>query len=107
MHLKLYSGKEVKTWKRNNTLIPYVCRAATLPATVNRDRFPSFKAPPLSTRRVPQGGKTVRVFSLEGEPLKEYKLDHYVSGIWVMEDEGRMWALDVNSDEPLVEYKLK
>ena len=56
---------------------------------------------------LPQGGKTVRVFSLEGEPLKEYKLDHYVSGIWVMEEEGRMWALDVNSDEPLVEYRLK
>ena len=56
---------------------------------------------------LPTGGKTVRVFSLEGEPLKEYKLDHSVSGIWVMEEEGRMWALDVNSDEPLVEYRLK
>ena len=53
------------------------------------------------------GGKTVRVFSLEGVPLKEYKLDHSVSGIWVMVEEGRMWALDVNSDEPLVEYRLK
>ena len=56
---------------------------------------------------LPQGGKIVRVFSLEGEPLKEYKLDHSVSGIWVMEEEGRMWALVVNSDEPLVEYRLK
>ncbi len=56
---------------------------------------------------LPQGGSIVRVFSLEGEPLKEYKLDHSVSGIWVMEEEGRMWALDVNSDEPLVEYRLK
>ena len=53
------------------------------------------------------GGKTVRVFSLEGEPLKEYKLDHSVSGIWVDERAGKMWALDVNSDEPLVEYTLK
>lgn len=53
------------------------------------------------------GGKIVRVFSLEGEPLKEYKLDHSVSGIWVDEQAGRMWALDVNSDEPLVEYTLK
>ena len=53
------------------------------------------------------GGKIVRVFSLEGEPLKEYKLDHSVSGIWVDEQAGRMWALDVNSDEPLVEYRLK
>ena len=56
---------------------------------------------------LPKGGKIVRVFSLEGEPLKEYRLDHSVCGIWVMEEEGRMWALDVNSDEPLVEYILK
>ena len=55
----------------------------------------------------PEGGKAVRVFSLEGEPLKEYKLDHSVSGIWVDERAGKMWALDVNSDEPLVEYTLK
>ena len=53
------------------------------------------------------GGNTVRVFSLEGEPLKEYKLDHSVSGIWVDEQIGKMWALDVNSDEPLVEYSIK
>lgn len=56
---------------------------------------------------LPAGGKTIRVFSLEGDPLKEYKLDHSVSGIWVMEEEGKMWALDVNSDEPLVEYSIK
>ena len=56
---------------------------------------------------VPQGGQTVRVFSLEGKPLKEYKLDHSVSGIWIDEQAGKMWALDVNSDDPLVEYKLK
>ena len=56
---------------------------------------------------VPEGGKTIRVFNLEGEPLKEYKLDHSVSGIWVDEEIGKMWALDVNSDEPLVEYTLK
>ena len=56
---------------------------------------------------LPEGGNTIRVFSFEGEPLKEYKLDHFVCGIWVMENEGKMWALDVNSDEPLVEYILK
>ena len=58
-------------------------------------------------KSLPTGGKIVRVFSLEGEPLKEYHLDHSVSGIWVMEDEDKMWALDVNSDEPLVEYNIK
>ena len=56
---------------------------------------------------LPGGGKTIRVFSLEGEPLKEYKLDHSVSGIWVMEEAGKLWAVDVNRDEPLLEYTLK
>lgn len=58
-------------------------------------------------KSLPTGGTTIRIFTLEGEPLKEYKLDHSVSGIWVMEEEGKMWALDVNSDEPLVEYSIK
>lgn len=58
-------------------------------------------------KRLPEGGRTVRVFSLDGKPLKEYKLDHSVSGIWVDERLGKMWALDVNSDEPIVEYTLK
>ena len=56
---------------------------------------------------LPQGGRIVRVFSLDGKPLKQYKLDHSISGIWVDEQAGKMWALDVNSDEPLVEYVLK
>lgn len=56
---------------------------------------------------LPEGGRTVRVFTLDGKPLKQYKLDHSVSGIWVDEQAGKMWALDVNSDEPLVEYRLK
>lgn len=70
--------------------------------SIKEDMLAHQKGKPL-----PQGGKTIRVFSLEGEPLKEYKLDHSVSGIWVMEEAGKMWALDVNSDEPLVEYLLK
>lgn len=56
---------------------------------------------------LPEGGSTIRVFSLEGKPLKEYKLDHSVCGIWVDEQVGKMWALDVNCDEPLVEYSIK
>jgi len=56
---------------------------------------------------LPTGGRIIRVFSLDGKPLKQYKLDHSVCGIWVDEQAGKMWALDVNSDEPLVEYRLK
>lgn len=70
--------------------------------SIKEDMLAHQKGKPL-----PTGGKSIRVFSLEGEPLKEYKLDHSVSGIWVMEEAGKMWALDVNSDEPLVEYSIK
>lgn len=70
--------------------------------SINEEILARQKGKPLLT-----GGNTVRVFSLEGEPLKEYKLDHSVSGIWVDEQAGKMWALDVNSDEPLVEYSIK
>ena len=70
--------------------------------SIKEDMLAHQKGKPL-----PKGGKTVRVFSLEGKPLKEYKLDHSVCGIWVMEEAGKMWALDVNSNEPLVGYILK
>ena len=70
--------------------------------SIKEDMLAHQKGKPL-----PQGGKTIRVFSLEGEPLKEYKLDHSVSGIWVMEEEGKMLALDVNSNEPIVEYTIR
>lgn len=58
-------------------------------------------------KSLPEGGKTVRVFGLDGKPLKQYKLDHSVSGIFVDEKAGRMLAVDVNSDEPIIEYTLK
>ena len=70
--------------------------------SMKEDMLAYQKGKPLS-----EGGRTVRVFTLDGEPLKQYKLDHSVSGIWVDEQAGKMWALDVNSDEPLVEYRLK
>ena len=71
-------------------------------ASMKEAMFAHQKGKPL-----PEGGRTVRVFSLDGKPLKEYKLDHSVSGIWVDEKLGKMWALDVNSDDPIVEYTLK
>ena len=70
--------------------------------TLKEDILANQKGKPL-----PEGGRTVRVFTLDGKPLKQYKLDHSISGIWVDEQAGKMWALDVNSDDPLVEYALK
>ena len=50
------------------------------------------------------GGQYIYVFSLKGEPLMKYVLDHYIYGISVDEKQGIITATDVNSDEPIIEY---
>lgn len=55
---------------------------------------------------VPDGGKWIYVFSLTGEPLVKYELDRYVHGIAVDEENGILIATDVQSDEPIVRYRL-
>ena len=52
------------------------------------------------------GGRYIYVFSLSGEPIRKYVLDHYVYGISVDELNGIIVATDVNSDEPVVKYKM-
>lgn len=52
------------------------------------------------------GGKYIYVFSLTGEPVCCYTLDRYIYGIDVNEEKGIITAVDVNSDEPIVQYKI-
>lgn len=52
------------------------------------------------------GGKYIYVFSLAGEPICCYTLDRYIYGINVNEEKGIITAVDVNSDEPIVEFKI-
>lgn len=52
------------------------------------------------------GGRYIYVFSLTGEPIRKYVLDHYVYGISVDDLNGRIIATDVNSDEPVVKFGL-
>ena len=52
------------------------------------------------------GGQYIYVFSLKGEPLMRYVLDRYIYGISVDEERGVITATDVNSDEPIVEFKM-
>lgn len=69
----------------------------------------SFKDIAQSARRgknLPDGGKNLYVFSLTGEPLVKYELDHYIHGIYVNEKEKFFIATDVNMDEPMLRYKL-
>ena len=52
------------------------------------------------------GGQYIYVFSLKGEPLRKYVLDHFIYGISVDEEKNIILATDVNKDEPLLEYRL-
>ena len=55
--------------------------------------------------RLPDGGKYIYVFSLKGEPVCKYVLDHYIYGIWVDEVTKTIIATDVNNDQPIVKFK--
>ena len=54
-----------------------------------------FKEIARQSGRLPDGGKYIYVFSLKGEPLCKYVLDHYIYGIWVDEDTKTIIATDV------------
>ena len=67
----------------------------------------SFKEIARQSGRLPDGGKYIYVFSLEGELLCKYVLDHYIYGIWVDEDTKTIIATDVNDDQPIVMFSIK
>lgn len=52
------------------------------------------------------GGQYIYVYSLKGEPVLRYVLNRFIYGIHVDEDKGIIIALDVNSDQPVLEIKL-
>ena len=56
-------------------------------------------------KELPDGGKYVYVFSLDGKPLCKYELDHYISGLCVDEPNRSFIAADVNKDEPMVRFR--
>ena len=65
--------------------------------------FKEIAADPIGTE---DGGRYIRVFDLEGHPVRCYHLDHAVYGIHVDEKEGFFWATDVNTEEQVVRYPL-
>ncbi|TRX45262.1 hypothetical protein FNW54_11430 [Bacteroides sp. HF-5092] len=64
----------------------------------------SFKEIARQSGRLPDGGKYIYVFSLKGEPLCRYVLDHYIYGIWVDEATKTIIATDVNNDQPILKF---
>ena len=63
-----------------------------------------FKEIARQSGKLPDGGKYIYVFSLKGEPLCKYVLDHYIYGIWVDEATKTIMATDVNSDQPILKF---
>jgi len=52
------------------------------------------------------GGNLLQVFDLTGEPVCQYVLDKYITGFTVDEKHNKLFALDINGNDPLVEYQL-
>ena len=50
------------------------------------------------------GGWYVYVFSLEGEPLRKYELDHAIYGMFVDGQFRTLFVVDINKDEPMVKF---
>ncbi len=52
-----------------------------------------------------QGGNYIHVFDLEGNPVRRYELDRYITGFYVNETTGEVIGTDVNEDQ-LVMFNL-
>lgn len=66
----------------------------------------TFKDIARQSGHISDGGKYIYVFSLKGEPLCKYVLDHYIYGIWVDEATKTIMATDVNNDQPILKFSF-
>jgi len=53
-----------------------------------------------------EGGNNIRVFDLFGKPVRQYILDRYITGFCLDEERGILLGVDVNSNQPVVEWKI-
>ena len=67
----------------------------------------NFKEIAQQQQPIVDGGQYIYVFSLEGDPLYKYMLDHFIYGIDVNERTREIYAVDVNSNQPVVKYEFK
>lgn len=54
----------------------------------------------------PDGGKYIHVYKHDGTPVCRLVLDHEIYGIDVDEENGVIWATNVNTEEQIVRYAL-
>ncbi len=55
-------------------------------------------------KEIREGGRYIHVFDLQGNPVRQYVLDRYITGFHIDEENKKIIGLDVNADQPLVEY---
>ena len=53
-----------------------------------------------------EGGNKVQVFSLEGDPIIQYTLDRHITGFCIDEKNNKLFGLDVNNDQQIIEFRL-
>ena len=53
-----------------------------------------------------EGGNCIQVVDWLGHPVKQYSLDRYITGFCIDEEKGKIIGLDVNSDQPVVEWDM-
>ena len=54
-----------------------------------------------------EGGDQIHVFDLNGNPIKTFKLERYITGFEIDEKNQIILALDVNSNQPLIKYNIQ
>lgn len=67
----------------------------------------SFKDIRKSPMNRTEGGNMIHVFNLKGEPIIQYTLDRHITGFRINEQKNILLGLDINNDQPIVEYQLK
>lgn len=53
-----------------------------------------------------EGGNILQVFNLDGTPVIQYTLDRHITGFTIDETNNRLLGVDVNNNQPVVEYQL-
>ena len=53
------------------------------------------------------GGHYIHVFDFNGNPVCKYILDYAIYGIHIDEENGTIWATNVNSDDQIVKFTIK
>jgi len=53
-----------------------------------------------------EGGDNIQIFDLKGKPIQIIHLDHKITGFCINEKKQTVIGLDVNSNQPLLEYSL-